>query len=159
MRNFKTLTLPRNCFFRYNFLSLCNCLHWRIWSLWYSWNLLKVALKTKNQSINQLNRSGLWQLDLRSVRGVQHYVIKFASDLRQVGDFFSAPPVTSTNVNPTAIGHCDSIDWLIDFWFLTPLSVNFSYIIVTSFSGGRSRSTRREPPTMGKQLVNFIQKL
>jgi hypothetical protein len=26
----------------------------------------------------------------------------------------------------------------------------------TRFSGGRSRSTRREPPTMGKQLVNFI---
>ena len=25
-----------------------------------------------------------------------------------------------------------------------------------SFSGGRSRSIRREPPTMGKQLVNFI---
>jgi hypothetical protein len=23
-------------------------------------------------------------------------------------------------------------------------------------SGGRSRSTRREPPTMGKQLVNFV---
>jgi hypothetical protein len=32
----------------------------------------------------------------------------------------------------------------------------FSYIMVTSFSGGRSRNTRREPPTMGKQLVNFI---
>jgi hypothetical protein len=30
------------------------------------------------------------------------------------------------------------------------------YIMVTSFSGGRSRSTRREPPTMGKQLVNLI---
>jgi hypothetical protein len=28
--------------------------------------------------------------------------------------------------------------------------------MTTSFSGGRSRSTRREPPTMGKQLVNFI---
>jgi hypothetical protein len=28
--------------------------------------------------------------------------------------------------------------------------------MVTSFSGGRSRSTRREPPTLGKQLVNFI---
>jgi hypothetical protein len=26
----------------------------------------------------------------------------------------------------------------------------------TSFSDGRSRSTRREPPTMGKQLVSFI---
>jgi hypothetical protein len=32
----------------------------------------------------------------------------------------------------------------------------FSYIMATSFSGERSRSTRREPPTMGKQLVNFI---
>jgi len=28
--------------------------------------------------------------------------------------------------------------------------------MVTSFSCGGSRSTRREPPTMGKQLVNFI---
>ena len=32
----------------------------------------------------------------------------------------------------------------------------FSYFMATSVSGGRSRSTRREPPTMGKQLVNFI---
>jgi hypothetical protein len=32
----------------------------------------------------------------------------------------------------------------------------FSYIMATSFSGGRSRSTRRESPTIGKQLVNFI---
>jgi len=32
----------------------------------------------------------------------------------------------------------------------------FSYIMATSFSGGGSRSTWREPPTMGKQLVNFI---
>jgi hypothetical protein len=28
--------------------------------------------------------------------------------------------------------------------------------MATSFSGGRSWSTWREPPTMGKQLVNFI---
>jgi hypothetical protein len=32
----------------------------------------------------------------------------------------------------------------------------FSYIMATSFSGGRSQSTRREPSTIGKQLVNFI---
>ena len=31
-----------------------------------------------------------------------------------------------------------------------------SYIMAASFIGGRSRSTRRESPTMGKQLVNFI---
>jgi hypothetical protein len=29
----------------------------------------------------------------------------------------------------------------------------FSYIMETSFGSGRSQSTRREPPTMGKQLV------
>ena len=40
-------------------------------------------------------------------------------------------------------------------WFLV-FNVIISYIMVTSFSGGRSRSTRREPPTMGKHLVNFI---
>jgi hypothetical protein len=28
--------------------------------------------------------------------------------------------------------------------------------MMTRFSGGRSQSTRREPLTMGKQLVNFI---
>jgi len=28
--------------------------------------------------------------------------------------------------------------------------------MATSFSGGRTHSTRREPATMGKQLVNFI---
>jgi hypothetical protein len=32
----------------------------------------------------------------------------------------------------------------------------FSYIMAASFSGGGSRSTQREPPIMGKQLVNFI---
>jgi hypothetical protein len=31
----------------------------------------------------------------------------------------------------------------------------FSYIMAISFSGGGSRSTRREPPTLGKQLVNY----
>ena len=28
---------------------------------------------------------------------MQHYVIKFVSDLRQVGVFFPGPPVSSTN--------------------------------------------------------------
>jgi len=28
--------------------------------------------------------------------------------------------------------------------------------MATSFSGGRSQSARKEPPAMGKQLVNFI---
>jgi len=40
--------------------------------------------------------------------------------------------------------------------YLTPLSAIFQLYHATSFSGGRSRSPQREPPTMGKQLVNFI---
>jgi hypothetical protein len=43
--------------------------------------------------------------------------------------------------------------FLIDFWALRHFQQYFSYIMATSFSGGRSR---REPPTMGKQLINFI---
>jgi hypothetical protein len=45
-----------------------------------------------------------------------------------------------------------------DFYFFIfdVLTQHFSYIMATSFSGGRSRSIQREPPTMGKQLVNFI---
>jgi hypothetical protein len=31
--------------------------------------------------------------------------------------------------------------------------------MATSFSGERSQSIRREPPTMGKQLVNFTTQL
>jgi hypothetical protein len=46
-------------------------------------------------------------------------------------------------------------DWLI-FGVWHHFQQYFSYIIVTSFSGGRSRSTQREPPTMGKQLVSFF---
>ena len=42
------------------------------------------------------------------------------------------------------------------FGVFTPLSTIFQYIVATSFSGGVSRSTQGEPPTMGKQLVNFI---
>jgi len=45
---------------------------------------------------------------------------------------------------------------VIDCWCLTPLSSIFQLYMATSFSGGRSGSTRKEPPTMGKQLVNFI---
>jgi hypothetical protein len=47
---------------------------------------------------------------------------------------------------------------LIDLIFgvLTPLSAIFQLYHGDSFSGGGSRSTWRESPTMGKQLVNLI---
>jgi hypothetical protein len=41
-------------------------------------------------------------------------------------------------------------DW---FFFWRHFQQYFSYIMATSFSGKRSR---REPPTMDKQLVKFI---
>jgi hypothetical protein len=36
---------------------------------------------------------------------------------------------------------------------LTIVQQYFSYIMATSFSGGRSRSTWREPPTMGTAYI------
>ena len=44
-------------------------------------------------------------------------------------------------------------------WFLVfkcHFQEYFTYVMATSFSGGRSRSTQKEPPTMGKQVVNLI---
>ena len=54
--------------------------------------LLKVALNTKIQILIQI----------RSGRGVQHYMIKFVSDLRQVGGFLRVllfpPPIKLTTM-------------------------------------------------------------
>jgi hypothetical protein len=43
--------------------------------------------------------------------------------------------------------------WFDLIWFLVFNATFSNYIMATSFSGGRSR---REPPTMGKQLVSLI---
>jgi hypothetical protein len=42
------------------------------------------------------------------------------------------------------------------YLFILVFQQYFSYIMATSFSSGRSRRTQRDPPTIGKQLVNFI---
>ena len=49
----------------------------------------------------------------------------------------------------------DKLSLVWDDRFLV-FNATFSYIMAASFSGGRSHSTWREPPTIGKQLVNFI---
>ena len=52
-----------------------------------------------------------------------------------------------------------SYTWFDLIWFIV-FNATFSNIsaiyMATTFHGGRSRSTRGEPPTMGKQLVSFI---
>jgi hypothetical protein len=49
---------------------------------------------------------------------------------------------------------------VVDFFFIFGVERHFqqyfSYIMAISFSGGRSRSKWREPPTIVKQLANFI---
>jgi hypothetical protein len=45
-------------------------------------------------------------------------------------------------------------DFILIFGVLAHFQQYFSYIKATSFSGGRNQSTRREPPTTGKQLVS-----
>jgi hypothetical protein len=56
--------------------------------------------------------------------------------------------------NQINVGMCHYVSVSLD-WFIV-FNATFSNIMATSFSGGGSRSIRREPPTMGKQLVNFI---
>ena len=64
-------------------------------------------------------------------------------------------PVRLVSNPQTKKNLCVSQSYKDLIWFLV-FNANFSYFMVNSFSGGRSRSTQREPPTMGKQLVNFI---
>ena len=62
-----------------------------------------------------------------------------------------------SSIHSVLIGRFWSKSWFdLIFGVLSPIQQYFSYIMATSFSGGRSQSTRREKPTMGKQLVNFI---
>ena len=53
--------------------------------------LLKVALNTKNQSINQTTNVGSSNPANCKVYLIQHYVIKFVSDLRLVSSFLRVP--------------------------------------------------------------------
>jgi hypothetical protein len=55
----------------------------------------------------------------------------------------------------TLKGHVPCHFWIswLNFGVSRHFQQYFSYIMATSFSGGRSWSTRREPPTMNKQLV------
>ena len=57
--------------------------------------------------------------------------------------------------------------WIVELFrqcgFFCFLNLNFGvqrhfqqYFNYISYSGGRNRSTRKEPPIMGKQLVSFI---
>jgi hypothetical protein len=43
-----------------------------------------------------------YEFESRSGRGVQHYVIKFASDLRQVGGFLRFPPPLHYRITPVS---------------------------------------------------------
>ena len=58
--------------------------------------------------------------------------------------------------NDTKFALWGDLIWFDFLVFNATFSQYFSYIMATSFSDGRSRSTQIEPPTMGKQLVNFI---
>jgi hypothetical protein len=126
--------------------------------------MYSVPITTKDASLNPAHGE---------VYSIQHYVIKFVSDFRWFSPWYYSSSTKKTyhhdiaeillkvalNIirQPVIINsteffvHDWLIDWLIVFWCY--FRQYFSYIMTTSFSGGGSR---REPPTMGKQLVNFI---
>jgi hypothetical protein len=98
--------------------------------------LLKVVLKTKHRSINQ----SFWNSSDRRGR------IFGRSDRSLI---LGGPIVRQTFC---CCFVCNGFAKHVPHHF----QQYFSYIMETSFSGGRSRSIRREPSTMGKQLVIFI---
>jgi hypothetical protein len=62
-----------------------------IWTMWGSW----IYNYLWNQCLSTLT---LWvRIPFREVCSIQHYVIKFVSDLWQVSVFFLCTPVSSTN--------------------------------------------------------------
>ena len=69
------------------------------------------------------------------MRGVQHYVIKFVIDLRQVGGFLSAPSVSSTN---KADRHDIAIKQTI---MIESLSKNKSLLYLDFYRGRRSQTS------------------
>jgi hypothetical protein len=84
----------------------------------------------------------------------QPHVIKFTSCLPMVGGSLTwqlfLEHHDQHHLNLHNFLNWKKIDWLID---CLCFNATFSNIMTTSFSGGGSRG---EPPTMGKQLVNFI---
>ena len=77
------------------------------------------------------------------------YKVQLFTDYKKINSQYSLSFLLLFHETDTILSWFD----LIDFWCF---NATFSNIMVTSFSGGRSQSTRREPPTMGKQLINFI---
>jgi hypothetical protein len=69
------------------------------------------------------------------VRRVQHYVIKFVSDLRQVGGFLSVPSVSSTNKTDR---HDITIKQTI---MIEGLSKNDSLLYLYFYRGRRSQKS------------------
>jgi hypothetical protein len=69
-------------------LILATILRWSYGNWIYNYLCNQCPITTKVVSLNAAHGQ---------VYSIQHYVIKFVSDLRQVGDFFWVLPVSSTN--------------------------------------------------------------
>ena len=111
---------------------------WEIWSSCSTSYTVRVILVTKPVISHDKDRTTLCLRETELIRGhLQHRCsVTLSYAMVVIVKLFSR-----------------RIDWLVDFLCF---NATFSYIMATSFSGGGSRSTRREPPTIGKQLVNFI---
>jgi hypothetical protein len=124
------------------------CLRWEVIDsfCWYWWNVLSSLFKT----------SSLQCLFIGEIGSKDYYsYIRNVVETRKSNNCW---PVHD-DYHQTFWEMTIVSDWLID-WFIycvwRHFQQYFGYIMATSFSGVRNRSTRGEPPTMGKQLVNFI---
>ena len=109
------------------------------------WHSVLVVEENRVPGENHRPVVSQWQTLSHNVLSSTHHLIRIRTH-----NFSGDRQTVKVAVNPTTIRF-----WLI-FGVWRHFQQYSSYIMATSFSGGRSRSTWREPPTMAKQLVNFI---
>jgi hypothetical protein len=90
------------------------------------------------------------------VNSLQHYVIKFGSDLRQIGGFLRVLSFRETIVLSTSPGEILGLGLVLWLWCLTPHSTIFQLYRIDQFYWWKKPEYPRKLPTCRKSLTNFI---
>jgi hypothetical protein len=123
--------------------SLFVLLYFLFWPLCYSVTVNKVKCSCYSVTINTIKCSCYSATVNKVKRSCYSVTVSKAKS--------SCDSVTVNNVKRSCSQTVSDYIFIVYFF-----QQYLSYIRAPSVSGGRSRSTRREPPTMGKQLVIFI---
>jgi hypothetical protein len=95
----------------------------------------------------------LWYLQTFILAIVLSVLLRFTASDYPSGIYNLFLGTVNLHNKPSQCQNVNEFDLIFCCWCFQQY---FSYIMATSFSGGWTQSTQREPPTIGKQLVNLI---